>query len=532
MRRQTRGMGRRGFLLGGAALGGLVAGTPRLARGQAPALVTADVARPQAPYGVMTGDVAADRAIVWSRADRPARMIVEYATSESFTDARRVRGPHATEATDFTTRVDLRGLPPGQEIFYRVLYQDLGDLTTLSTPATGRFRTMPAGRRDITFQWSGDTAGQGWGINPEWGGMKIYEQMRRGQPDFFIHCGDTIYADGPIQAEVKLEDGTVWKNVTTPEKSKVAETLNEFRGNYRYNLMDLNVRRFHAEVPQIWQWDDHEVTNNWSDSKDLSADARYKEKRVPLLIARATRAFLDYAPLRHTGDEEVERVYRHIPYGPSLDVFVIDMRSYRGPNGWNRQTAMSDETAFLGAEQVRWLKQGLLASRATWKVIAADMPIGLQVGDGKDAQGRDRFENLANGDGPALGRELELANLLSAIKANGVKNVVWLTADTHYTAAHYYDPAKAQFTDFDPFWEFMSGPLNAGSFGPNKLDNTFGIQVAYQKSPEGKVNLPPTAGLQFYGEAKIDGRTEAMIVALKDLTGATLWQTTLAPQRG
>ena len=82
------------------------------------------------------------------------------------------------------------------------------------------------------------------------------ESLQHKMPTFH---GDTIYADGPIQAEVKLPDGTLWKNITTEEKSKAAETLNEFRGAHKYNLLDVNVRRFHSEVPQIWQWDDHEV---------------------------------------------------------------------------------------------------------------------------------------------------------------------------------------------------------------------------------------------------------------------------------
>ena len=106
----------------------------------------------------------------------------------------------------------------------------------------------------------------------------------------------------------------------TPEVSKVAETLDEFRGRYRYNLLDENLRRFNAEVPQIWQWDDHEVTNNWSDAKDLSADPRYTEKNVPLLIARGTRAFLDYAVMRPFSVREPERVYRRYSYGPLLDL--------------------------------------------------------------------------------------------------------------------------------------------------------------------------------------------------------------------
>ena len=94
----------------------------------------------------------------------------------------------------------------------------------------------------------------------------------------WIHSGDNIYADGPIAAERPTESGRIWKNIVTPEVSKVAETLNEFRGRYRHNMMDENVRRCNGEVPQIWQRDDREVTYNGSGSKDLSANARYTEK--------------------------------------------------------------------------------------------------------------------------------------------------------------------------------------------------------------------------------------------------------------
>jgi alkaline phosphatase D len=124
-----------------------------------------------------------------------------------------------------------------------------------------------------------------------------------------------------------------------------------------------------------------------------------------------------------------------------------------------------------------------------------------------------------------------MAELLQYLKQKRVHNMIWLTADTHYTAAHYYDPAKAIFTDFDPFWEFMSGPLNAGTYGPNPTDNTFGIQVVYQKTPEKSMsNLPPSAGMQFFGEVRIDGGTAEMKVALLDVSGTTLFEKTLAPK--
>lgn len=523
---------RRQFLLASAATAGTGL-TGALAHAQAPAAITRDAQRPQFPSGVQSGDVLADRGVVWARADRPSRMWLEWSTSASFTNTRRLRGPHALETTDFSARVDLAGLPAGQEIFYRVQFEDLRG-GALSEPMAGHFRTAPATRRDVRFLWSGDTAGQGWGINADFGGMKIYEAMRARNPDFFIHSGDTIYADGPMQAEVRLADGGVWRNTTLTEaKTKVAETLDEFRGAHRYNQLDAHVRRFASEVMQIWQWDDHEVTNNWSDAKDLSADKRYAEKDVALLTARGTRAFLENAPMRWHAQDEEQRVYRKISWGPLLDVFVIDMRSYRGPNTANLQTEVNGESTYLGAQQLDWLRQGLKDSRAVWKVIASDMPIGLQVPDGKDAQGRARWEAVANGeDGAPAGRELEIARLLSFIKHQKIRNTVWLTADVHYTAAHEYHPDRASFQDFEPFWEFVSGPLNAGTFGPNPLDRTFGPEVKFvQAPPAGQSNLPPSAGMQFFGEVEIDGRSAALTVVLRDLQGAALWRTTLQPRR-
>jgi alkaline phosphatase D len=494
----------------------------------APAYLRSQTVRPVAAQGVQIGDVATGSALIWSRSDRPARMIVEYSTTESFRDVSRIVGPHAIEPTGYTGRVSLTGLPPDQQIFCRVLFRSLDDDKTLSEPVTARFRTAPSAKRNIRFLWTGDTAGQGWGINPDFGGMTAYETMRRRTPDFFIHSGDQIYADNPIQPEVKLSDGKIWKNITTEAKSKVAETLDEFRGNYLYNLLDGNVRSFNAEVPQIWQWDDHEVLNNWSPSRNMQLLPAYKEKRLGRLVAHATRAFLEFAPMRPTAGQ-TEQIYRHIPYGPLLDVFVIDMRSYRGPNTTNLQTTQSEETAYLGKPQLLWLRRALAASKATWKIVAADMPLGLMVGDGRNLEGEPLFENSANGNGPALGRELEIAELLRSMKRDRVRNVVWLTADTHYTAAHYYDPTKAQFTDFDPFWEFVSGPIHAGTFGPNALDDTFGIHVAFQKHPpKGQSNLPPSAGMQFFGEVDIDGKTSEITVRLLDSAGASLFEKRLA----
>ena len=510
----------------------------RGARGQvaAPAVVR-PAGRIAAPHGVQVGDVAGDRAVVWSGADRPARMLVAWSTTEGMAEATAAPAVNAVEDTGLAAKVDLEGLPPGQRIFYEVRFLDLGDLKTLSEPVRGSFATPPAARRDVRLVWSGDTVGQGWGINPDLGGMRIYEAMRAVEPDFFVHSGDTVYADGPVLAEARTADGATWlgpdgrpwRNLTTPAKAKVAETLDEFRGNYAYNLLDANLRAFNASVPMYAQWDDHEVTNNWYWELRKDQDPRYREGSVAVMAARAMRAFHEWMPTRLTPLER-DRLYASFRHGPSLEVFRVDLRSYRGPNGDGMATELAPESRVVGQRQLAWLMRALEASDATWKVIACDMPLGLIVWD--DFKNRKGVEAVAQGDmGAPRGRELEIADLLRFVRDRRIRNLVWLTADVHYTAAHRYDPNRAAFQEFAPFWEFVSGPLNAGTFGPGDLDATFGPEAVFAKAPPpGQANLPPSAGMQFFGQVDVDGRTEAMTVRLKDMAGATLFTRELTPE--
>ena len=495
---------RRRFLAAALAAAGGTLWRPR------PSLAEGD---PPVPACAASGDVSGDRAVVWARATRPSRAVVEWSPSPSLAGARRVALPDALDGSDLTTRAVLRGLPAGQRISYRVRFDPL-DGGAAPEPIPGSFRTPPASRGDVSFVWGGDVAGQGWGIDPARGGFAIFDAMRAAGPDLFIHSGDSIYADNPIPAEKRLDDGTLWRNVTTAAKSKVAETLDEFRGNHRYNLLDGPLRAFRAEVPWVMQWDDHEVLNNWYPG-ERHDDARYAVKDVSLLAARARRAFLEYAPIM--GD----RIHRAIHYGPSLDLFVLDLRGYRSANGANRTSAEH----ILGRAQRRWLEDALAASRATWKVIACDMPVGLAIPDGE------AFEAVANGDpGPPLGRELEIAGVLEHIARRRIRNVVWVTADVHYAAAHHYHPDRAAFKRFDPFWEFVAGPLHAGTFLPTPLDATFGPEVKFVAvPPDMKPNRPPSDGRQFFGRGTIAAGSEVLTVSLHDSGGRSLYSVDLTP---
>src|SRR4029078_8748708 len=122
-----------------------------------------------------------------------------------------------------------------------------------------------------------------------------------------------------------------------------------------------------------------EVTNNWWPGEPLTRAEhqrkKYVENNALLLAARASRAFHEYMPPTFT-ETQPGRIYRKISYGPLLDVFMLDMRSYRGPNGEGLEESYGPASYFLGPTQVAWLNPEMLHYHATWKVIASDTPLG------------------------------------------------------------------------------------------------------------------------------------------------------------
>jgi alkaline phosphatase D len=500
-------LSRRQFLRAGAAAGAALVVAP----GRAPAFVRS---RPQLTHGVQSGDVTADAGIVWARADRPSLMLVEVARTPRFQHAQRFRGPILTPDTDFTGKVLVDDLRPGKQAFYRVTLEDLDRPGLRSEPAVGSFRTAPRSRRDVSFTWSADIAGQGWGINPDIGGYRIFRTMAALEPDFFLCSGDTVYADNPLSPTVTLPDGRIWHNIVTPEKSKVAETLTEFRGQFAYNLIDENLRDFAARVPQVNQWDDHEVHNNWYPHQIL-ADPRYTERDVDVLAARAKQAFFEWLPIAPSQGDEVGRIYRRISHGPLLDVFVLDMRTYKDPNG---PDVYADPTlGLLGAAQREWLKSELAASTATWKVIVNEVPIQQYY-----ALPYDRWE----------GYEAEREKLLNFLQDN-VKNVVFLTTDSH---ANLVNEVRYSTLGGPPrssgMWEVVTGPVATNTFA-KEIDGYLGqkgagtaIGALFSKPPPPNGMGMRCAALDTYSYAEVTAAARTLTAELKDAKGQPVREAT------
>ena len=122
---------RRNFAQAGLALLA-TSGFPKIAFGNPSAHIVGDL--PSITDGVQVGLLQNREFVVWSRADRESRMIVEWSTTPKFERVHRVKGSTALASSDYTAKTLVRDLPPNQQIFYRVLFEDLHDSKNISAP--------------------------------------------------------------------------------------------------------------------------------------------------------------------------------------------------------------------------------------------------------------------------------------------------------------------------------------------------------------------------------------------------------------
>lgn len=157
-------------------------------------------------------------------------------------------------------------------------------------------------------------------------------------------------------------------------------------------------------------WDDHEVADNWD-----------PESIDPARLETAREAFFENLALRRLPPPNENRVWRSFRWGRTLEIFVLDCRSERRPSTRNGPDAQC-----ISRTQMDWLKAGLAASTAAFKIIANSVPIANFPG-AFDLQANDRWE----------GYPAQRAELLDFLTGRAIRGVVFVSGDFHLaTVAH------------------------------------------------------------------------------------------------
>jgi len=385
------------------------------------------------PGGVAAGDVAKSTALLWTRTSGAGTVVAQVATDRRFVDVVRIAKGKAKADRDFTVEIRVKRLDPGEHYFYRFLGPGS------SRSKVGQFDTAPAPKdTGVTrFVYSGDSDGTSTAGESFRDEVAASAAGMAGQKaDFFVYLGDTIYSDSGL----------------APER---AGTLEEYRAKYRETRTIGALLRLLRSTSVVAEWDDHEVRNDYAGNPPGPFAAG---GLTPAEVAAGQQAFREYFPLRETGGGAT---YRRLRWGRDLELFVLDGRSYRTSPAALFVACLQAETGepdiaptlpqpvrssfssntglaylasppppgclpafndpsrtMLGGEQEAWLRDALLKSKATFKVIVNPVPIQELY-----AAPYDRWEAY-----PA-----ERQELLTFIRDSGITGVVFATTDTHAT---------------------------------------------------------------------------------------------------
>lgn len=433
-----RSLNRRTILAGGAgataALGLSGAALPGLAAPHARASVQSD------PFtlGVASGDPGPDGFVLWTRlateplaADgnggmpaRPIDVDWEVAEDERFAKIIRRGTQRAVPELGHSVHVELAGLQPGREYFYRFR-------CGTHHSRSGRTRTAPApGTLTSALTMCFASCAQ-W----EHGFFTAYRRMAEDNPDLILHLGDYQYEQGhngyPVKSGVarKVEGGET-------------HTLANFRQRHAQTKTDQDLQLAHSVAPWLVIWDDHEVDNNWA--------AEYHEVfgRTEQFMERRKAAFQAYyenMPLRRSSvpDGIHMQLYRRIQWGGLANLHMLDTRQYRsdqacggllGPCG---QESDADRT-ITGSEQEAWLLDGFRSSRARWDLLGQQ----VMMAQNDSLAGPAKSTNMDIWDGYTASRDRITRGWIDG----GVRNPVVLTGDIH---EHYASDLKLDYDDPD-----------------------------------------------------------------------------------
>ena len=180
-----------------------------------------------------------------------------------------------------------------------------------------------------------------------------------------------------------------------------ATTVPEYRARHAETRRHPPVRALFEAAGCYAIYDDHEVRNDWDGRTRLEEPERY---------AAAVQVWDEFFPQRAAAGEVRYRRWR---WGAQLECFLLDCRRFRSAND-----APDDaHKTMLGAEQLRWLVDGVATSAATFKLILSSVP--LDYGTGDDHWASFRTE-----------RDAMLAALV------GTSGVIFVGGDQHFFAAH------------------------------------------------------------------------------------------------
>ena len=497
-------------------------------------------------FGVSSGDVSKNSAILWARANKSGKALVQVRLGGSFggcdvKGAKKRFVAKATKGNDLTLQKKVGGLKPGHRYKYRWCTEGGG------RSAVGHFDTAPAPSqaKTIRFAVTGDQdasplPGQ---QAPYWNDFGVWRQIKREENNFNVLLGDTIYSD----SEVPGVGGVA--GTATSVKQKWAK--------YRLNLGMKPWTSVRGATSYYAHWDDHEFINDFARSESVFPEGDGNvEISGEKIYENGVKAFRNYNPITYSKQNGIYRTFR---WGKNLQLFFLDERSFRSaradyggacdnPPGSGRPdlaptapeasrklfsiiapqlaapappacvAAINDPNrTMLGAHQREAFEKAIEKSSATFKVVINEVPIQQFY-----ALPYDRWEGYA----------AERTQLLTFLRDH-VKNAIFLTTDVH---ANMVNDARLQTLEpggpvNSGITEVTTGPVATKTFA-GEINDTVGSPGAASQIRALFFNPPPPtgvgmqcSGLDEFSYAQVTVSKQQLTVNLKNIEGKPVLNT-------
>jgi len=403
-------------------------------------------------------------AAVWLQTEGPASVQLRYWPDGKPQLARLTEAVAADTSIDHIASFVLEGLAPDTTVHYELFLNGARALLpwplAVHTAPLWQWRgpggDMPHDPPEMSFLLGScnyvndapfDRPGEPYGA-----GHQIFEAMADHDADFMLWLGDNTY----------------FREADT-------SSAGAMRRRYAHTRALPELQRLLGTTHHVALWDDHDYGPDNSDrSFGLKGPAR--------------QIFVDYWPDRPRGLPDVPGTFRLMSYG-DVDLFLLDDRTFRAPN----DAPLGPDKVMLGAEQMRWLKDGLHDSRATFKLIVNGGQMLHPLPDHEDWA---RYPD-------------EREELLSFLAAEDIDGVFFVSGDRHQSELMFEARAGEA-----PWYELTVSPLTAGPAGEK-------YRSTHERQVEGS-----WVGERNFGLAEVTGEwgDRTLTFSLYDVEGAELWR--------
>ena len=392
--------------------------------------------------GVASGYPGPDGIVLWTRlapeplapdggggmSDQPVAVAWEIAEDPGFARVARSGQIHAEPTWAHSVHVEVGGLRPGRDYWYRFradgLVSPIGHARTApargATPARLRFAHASCQHYE-----------QGWFV--------AHRHMAAEDLDLVAFVGDYIYESSWGTEHVRKHG--------TGEPVSLAG----YRVRHALYRGDRDLQACHAAHPWIVTWDDHEVDNDYAADR---SEGLWPRDRFLARRAAAYRAFYEHMPLpvtmRPRGPDMT--IHARLDWGELARFHIVDDRQYRSPQPCPRNgrggsnvvgPACTDRLdpalTLLGVEQEAWLEEGFAASSARWNILVQQTLFASLARGGAGAAPRFWTDGW---DGYPAARQ----RLVDAMVATRLSNPLIVGGDVHacYAADILADPAGSR----------------------------------------------------------------------------------------